>query len=122
MIRRPPRSTRTETLFPYTTLFRSQGFYLRVFSRREIKMKCDQLDIFKSSQEGRAAAAPKTGLLDAIKNKTLDRLVMVSLGMGVDSVAMTIALIQLGCVPVLVFFADTVGERTTKIPHIHHLQ
>src|SRR3546814_7665124 len=25
MIRRPPRSTRTETLFPYTTLFRSVG-------------------------------------------------------------------------------------------------
>src|SRR3546814_1314665 len=25
MIRRPPRSTRTDTLFPYTTLFRSQG-------------------------------------------------------------------------------------------------
>src|SRR3546814_10048245 len=24
MIRRPPRSTRTDTLFPYTTLFRSQ--------------------------------------------------------------------------------------------------
>src|SRR3546814_5640333 len=29
MIRRPPRSTRTDTLFPYTTLFRSQ------FSRRD---------------------------------------------------------------------------------------
>src|SRR3546814_16282649 len=28
MIRRPPRSTRTDTLFPYTTLFRSE--YLRV--------------------------------------------------------------------------------------------
>src|SRR3546814_19669090 len=28
MIRRPPRSTRTDTLFPYTTLFRS------TFSRR----------------------------------------------------------------------------------------
>src|SRR3546814_11671724 len=27
MIRRPPRSTRTDTLFPYTTLFRST-FYL----------------------------------------------------------------------------------------------
>src|SRR3546814_9807824 len=26
MIRRPPRSTRTDTLFPYTTLFRSHGF------------------------------------------------------------------------------------------------
>src|SRR3546814_13780663 len=25
MIRRPPRSTRTDTLFPYTTLFRSNG-------------------------------------------------------------------------------------------------
>src|SRR3546814_15492459 len=28
MIRRPPRSTRTDTLFPYTTLFRSNGFRL----------------------------------------------------------------------------------------------
>src|SRR3546814_14245463 len=26
MIRRPPRSTRTDTLFPYTTLFRSARF------------------------------------------------------------------------------------------------
>src|SRR3546814_4217002 len=26
MIRRPPRSTRTDTLFPYTTLFRSRKF------------------------------------------------------------------------------------------------
>src|SRR3546814_8973557 len=26
MIRRPPRSKRTDTLFPYTTLFRSTGF------------------------------------------------------------------------------------------------
>src|SRR3546814_8794274 len=27
MIRRPPRSTRTDTLFPYTTLFRSEGLH-----------------------------------------------------------------------------------------------
>src|SRR3546814_6639260 len=27
MIRRPPRSTRTDTLFPYTTLFRSGVIY-----------------------------------------------------------------------------------------------
>src|SRR3546814_5166767 len=27
MIRRPPRSTRTDTLFPYTTLFRSKGLF-----------------------------------------------------------------------------------------------
>src|SRR3546814_2531886 len=29
MIRRPPRSTRTDTLFPYTTLFRSRGLARR---------------------------------------------------------------------------------------------
>src|SRR3546814_10572024 len=29
MIRRPPRSTRTDTLFPYTTLFRSPLHFLR---------------------------------------------------------------------------------------------
>src|SRR3546814_20613121 len=28
MIRRPPRSTRTATLFPYTTLFRSNGPFI----------------------------------------------------------------------------------------------
>src|SRR3546814_14551289 len=27
MIRRPPRSTRTDTLFPYTTLFRSEVIF-----------------------------------------------------------------------------------------------
>src|SRR3546814_2656084 len=31
MIRRPPRSTRTDTLFPYTTLFRSLGGIRRHF-------------------------------------------------------------------------------------------
>src|SRR3546814_13759972 len=30
MIRRPPRSTRTDTLFPYTTLFRSPGSLWRL--------------------------------------------------------------------------------------------
>src|SRR3546814_7425136 len=31
MIRRPPRSTRTDTLFPYTTLFRSRVEFLADF-------------------------------------------------------------------------------------------
>src|SRR3546814_14782416 len=34
MIRRPPRSTRTDTLFPYTTLFRSH--YLEFPSREDV--------------------------------------------------------------------------------------
>src|SRR3546814_12672484 len=40
MIRRPPRSTRTDTLFPYTTLFRSSRSPVVVF------------DVFKSTQIG----------------------------------------------------------------------
>src|SRR3546814_8739546 len=36
MIRRPPRSTRTDTLFPYTTLFRSQASYVYCLQSREI--------------------------------------------------------------------------------------
>src|SRR3546814_11107974 len=34
MIRRPPRSTRTDTLFPYTTLFRSARRFVDLFGER----------------------------------------------------------------------------------------
>src|SRR3546814_20708271 len=34
MIRRPPRSTRTDTLFPYTTLFRSVAGPLQALPRQ----------------------------------------------------------------------------------------
>src|SRR3546814_6505907 len=40
MIRRPPRSTRTDTLFPYTTLFRSGGAAGRV----RLGMGSDEVD------------------------------------------------------------------------------
>src|SRR3546814_21084786 len=40
MIRRPPRSTRTDTLFPYTTLFRSQ-LRLQV-QRRTVPQQLDR--------------------------------------------------------------------------------
>src|SRR3546814_4185505 len=36
MIRRPPRSTRTDTLFPYTTLFRSKSVLDLVSQRRAV--------------------------------------------------------------------------------------
>src|SRR3546814_9046047 len=42
MIRRPPRSTRTDTLFPYTTLFRSarhQGNLHRAFSEEPTQVQ-----------------------------------------------------------------------------------
>src|SRR3546814_4823106 len=36
MIRRPPRSTRTDTLFPYTTLVRSTGYLAEEYSIADI--------------------------------------------------------------------------------------
>src|SRR3546814_3914794 len=42
MIRRPPRSTRTDTLFPYTTLFRSQAVQSSGKQADGIKGESDQ--------------------------------------------------------------------------------
>src|SRR3546814_12020246 len=39
MIRRPPRSTRTDTLFPYTTLFRSHPHVVRRNSRGRFRRR-----------------------------------------------------------------------------------
>src|SRR3546814_14516123 len=41
MIRRPPRSTRTDTLFPYTTLFRSvfQDFFFATEAGAELERR-----------------------------------------------------------------------------------
>src|SRR3546814_9498114 len=40
MIRRPPRSTRTDTLFPYTTLFRSAAEMTFSKPRRPMRALC----------------------------------------------------------------------------------
>src|SRR3546814_15593794 len=82
MIRRPPRSTRTDTLFPYTTLFRSyvkKNFKLDfhqymskwnlpsdyptapaeyVNKKREIAKKTGLGVTTRANRENRAAAAP----------------------------------------------------------------
>src|SRR3546814_19623029 len=44
MIRRPPRSTRTDTLFPYTTLFRSRYLARGGFGREERPARRRALD------------------------------------------------------------------------------
>src|SRR3546814_12180730 len=52
MIRRPPRSTRTDTLFPYTTLFRSIRSHVpRLFD--------GELPQFNIGTNGGATAAPE---------------------------------------------------------------
>src|SRR3546814_7764244 len=55
MLRRPPRSTRTDTLFPYTTLFRSLG---------ELVIQADRASVAQAlgGDPARAMAAPKHAL------------------------------------------------------------
>src|SRR3546814_20656208 len=52
MIRRPPRSTRTDTLFPYTTLFRS----LRAWAHDDSRIADEPDDLGRCGQGGDAAA------------------------------------------------------------------
>src|SRR3546814_4461485 len=51
MIRRPPRSTRTDTLFPYTTLFRSQHRYHRTKDDETVDPERKILDVVEIVME-----------------------------------------------------------------------
>src|SRR3546814_5215640 len=55
MIRRPPRSTRTDTLFPYTTLFRSP-LHLQARVRDELRGRREN-----RLRDCRHASAPEFG-------------------------------------------------------------
>src|SRR3546814_17333617 len=63
MIRRPPRSTRTDTLFPYTTLFRSSGAGMSLVDVRRIVMITEE--IFHDGGP-KSARPPKRGVIGAI--------------------------------------------------------
>src|SRR3546814_7650801 len=49
MIRRPPRSTRTDTLFPYTTLFRSQRQITPDRFHRHLRLEIRQIALPRRS-------------------------------------------------------------------------
>src|SRR3546814_11226070 len=56
MIRRPPRSTRTDTLFPYTTLFRStRGFCINIEKREMLNLASNS----KSSNAAKMRFCPR---------------------------------------------------------------
>src|SRR3546814_2615628 len=60
MIRRPPRSTRTDTLFPYTTLFRSseQSFRRAIrLDRRRASYRVNLAKLLAAQGRHEAAAA-----------------------------------------------------------------
>src|SRR3546814_4995194 len=52
MIRRPPRSTRTDTLFPYTTLFRSEGNLPQLRRQADVEQE-DAVDRLAPARFGR---------------------------------------------------------------------
>src|SRR3546814_20676415 len=60
MIRRPPRSTRTDTLFPYTTLFRS----LLIVPELVAMMVVYEIERFDSEIERMVVYASKPGGID----------------------------------------------------------
>src|SRR3546814_15155050 len=75
MIRRPPRSTRTDTLFPYTTLFRS---WLHSFSN-EPNSLASSSGAFKTGEiyEGQHGRAMRLAGLDPQNNNAEMRAIVV---------------------------------------------
>src|SRR3546814_4673537 len=61
MIRRPPRSTRTDTLFPYTTLFRSPFHLAGVAAQAGILRQIDAIAL-AAQVEGRLVFLAELGL------------------------------------------------------------
>src|SRR3546814_11683362 len=59
MIRRPPRSTRTDTLFPYTTLFRSCIIRIGLHRETRIPLHFDRLLVQPAFDSLQRAAAPR---------------------------------------------------------------
>src|SRR3546814_7360830 len=62
MIRRPPRSTRTDTLFPYTTLFRSQDWREPGMPRFVIPATSRAAPERRGQPEGQVRSASKAGM------------------------------------------------------------
>src|SRR3546814_9789376 len=78
MIRRPPRSTRTDTLFPYTTLFRS-GVAEHALLEVEFVVEIVRID----HPHARKALGDRTEIVEEI-----DVVVLVDLGRPVDRIAL----------------------------------
>src|SRR3546814_15532925 len=60
MIRRPPRSTRTDTLFPYTTLFRSPDYSRVIPTANDKLLKVDPKSLFQGVDRVSTIASEKT--------------------------------------------------------------
>src|SRR3546814_7732396 len=97
MIRRPPRSTRTDTLFPYTTLFRSAGSLFG--ARPSLWTQTDR----RGSAKRIKRCAPRANRSDCTRGN------LVSIGIVVISFAVALAVLLLGIPVAVVMVATGVG-------------
>src|SRR3546814_8535077 len=86
MIRRRPRSTRTDTLFPYTTLFRSQPrnraapFPAHVYRRPAVRLQPVALERGRGAGQPAARAEAERGLGGQLALQGLPRLLRGAMG------------------------------------------
>src|SRR3546814_7092929 len=78
MIRRPPRSTRTDTLFPYTTLFRSEDIAVLVIEDADIGQVAAQSQRIDGLQAGDPAALAVKQIEPVLGQRHMGRLVQRS--------------------------------------------
>src|SRR3546814_4133744 len=77
MIRRPPRSTRTDTLFPYTTLFRSdEGAPLRFLGRRLVTV----VELYATLRGEHGDGSLRGDLVDQCRGEVLGAAALRKLG------------------------------------------
>src|SRR3546814_14338463 len=111
MIRRPPRSTRTDTLFPYTTLFRSPGVLRGQILRRQAR-HADRIGLGRRQRLARHAA---------LRHRLLHRLVDRPAGAPVEhEVLVTLARLTPRRDPLSVAsvqVAEAVTYSQVQIPH-----
>src|SRR3546814_11239079 len=72
MIRRPPRSTRTDTLFPYTTLFRSRGDRLGILQHHHAAIQHIEGQMVRAADERANLALQNGHLLGAVEATHLE--------------------------------------------------
>src|SRR3546814_7315730 len=87
MIRRPPRSTRTDTLFPYTTLFRSlPRVEVDQLLEKQIVERRDPIEFIRRDTEidrGRDAAKVRQGKV-AFGRRAIDNWIDPEIELGGD--------------------------------------
>src|SRR3546814_10194540 len=109
MIRRPPRSTRTDTLFPYTTLFRSEGLAAERAEFQQLRVTPEARalrHIFFAEREAARGRLPAD-----VKGRRFESFGIVGAGtMGADIATATL---QRGFRTVLVDSNEAALERAT---------